>query len=387
MRPTFFDYLIVVLKWKKLIIGVSLLFVAMAVMVVLLMPSIYLAETRILPPDIDNTTTTAQLLSQLGGLSLPGGLIAKKSLNDLYVGLLRSRTVLDRMVDRFGLIAVYRVKYREEARNILLSVMRVDSDKKSSLITIGVEDRDPQRAADMASALVEELMRITQEIALTEATQRRLFYESELKEAKAELIGSEDALKGFQEKTGTIEMKEQAKAIIESVAKLRAQVAAKEVNLKVLRTYTTPQNPDLQKIEDELKGMKEQLVSLEEMSSNPSNRLMSTGNVLEAETDYVRKIRDLKHNEILYELLAKQYEIARMDESRNSKTIQVIDKAVPPDKRARPKRTKMVAFAALIGALSGVLLAFNLENLERLSGDPENRAMFDRLKYYAAFHR
>lgn len=385
--PTLIDYLIVIFKWKKLVAGLSLSCAVIAALVVFLMPPVYLAETRILPPETDNSTTTAQLLSQLGGISLPAGLIGKKSLSDLYVVLLQSRTVLDRVVNRFALTDVYRVKYREEARNRLLTVLRVNNDRKSGVITIGVEDRDPKRAADMASSFVEELTRITQEIAVTEASQRRMFYEEKLKEAKISLLRSEEAMKGFQEKTGAIEMKEQAKAIIESIAKLRAQIASKEVHLKVLKTYTMPQNPDLQKTEDELKGMKEQLAKMEVKNGNNPDRLVSTGSVLEAGTGYVRKMRDLKYTETLFELLAKQYEMAKMDESRNSASIQVIDKAVTPERRAKPKRTKTIAIAALVGALSGVLVAFIMENRERMSGDPEIQAKLDTLKHYAMLHR
>lgn len=382
-RPTLIDYLIVIFKWKKLIAGITLSFVFIAAIVVFLMPSVYMAETRILPPETDNSTTTTQLLSQLGGISLPGGLIGKKSLGDLYVGLLQSRTVLDRIVNRFALTDVYKVKYREEARNRLLKVLRVNNDRKSGVISIGVEDRDPKRAADMASSFVEELTRITKEIAVTEAAQRRLFYEDKLKEAKESLISSEEAMKGFQEKTGAIEIKEQAKAIVESVAKLRAQIASTEVHLKVLRTYSKPQNPDLQKTEEELKGMKEQLAKMEVKNGSNPDRLVSTGSFVDAGTGYVRKMRNLKYNETLFELLAKQYEMAKMDESRNSAVIQVIDKAVAPERRAKPKRTRTVAIAALIGALSGVLVSFIMENQERMSGDPESQAKLETLKQYA----
>ena len=386
-RPTLLDYLIIICKWKKLIAATVLVFVIIAVMAVLLMAPVYQAETRILPPDTDNSSTSTQLLSQMGGIALAGDLFGKKSLSDLYVGLLQSRTVLDRVVDRFALTGVYKVTYREEARYRLMRGLRVNNDRKSGIISIAVEDRDPKRAAELAGSFVEELILLTKNIAVTEASQRRQFYENKLIEAKESLIRSEESMKGFQEKTGAFEIKEQAKAIIESVANLRALIAAKEVNLKVIRTYSQPQNPDLQKAEEELKGLKQQLGKLQAKNGNNPERLMSTGSVPEAGTGYVRQVRDLKYNETLFDLLTKQYEMAKMDESRSSATIQVIDKAVTPEKRSRPKRTKTVALAALIGVISGVLLSFLMENRERQSNDPATRAKMATLKSYAMIHR
>jgi len=386
-KPTLIDYLIVILKWKRVVAGITLSFVAIAALVVFLIPPVYVARTRILPPDSDNASSSAQLLSQLGGAGFPGALLGKKSMNDLYAGLLQSRTVLDRMVDRFHLTEVYKVKYREDARSRLQAALLIANDRKSGVISIGVADRDRKRAALMANALVEELKRLTQELALTEASQRRLFFEEKLKEAKETMVRSEEAMKGFQEETGAIEMKEQAKAIIESVAKLRAEIASKQVQLKVIRTYSMPQNPDLQKTEEELRGMREQLGRLEGRGGTNPAVLLSSGNVPAAGTGYVRKMRDLKYSETLFELLAKQYEVAKMDESRSGAPIQVIDKALEPEKKDRPKRAKTVAIASVVGIFAGVLASLMLESRERLSRDPAARERIERLKRYAALRR
>ena len=386
-KPTVLDYLIIIFKWKRVVAGTMLSFTAVAALVVFLMPPFYVARTRILPPDTDSTAASAQLLSQLGGGALSGALLGKKSMNDLYMGLLQSRTVLDRMVDRFNLTDVYGVDYREDARKRLQKALYVTSDRKSGIIGIGVEDRDPKRAARMANACVEELKRLTQELALTEASQRRLFFEEKVKEAKDVMVRSEEAMKGYQEQTGAIEMKEQAKAIIEAVAKLRAEIASKQVQLKVLRTYSMPQNPDLQKTEEELRGMKEQLGRLEGKAGGNPAVLLSSGNVPAAGTGYIRKMRDLKYSETLFELLTKQYEVAKMDESRSSAPIQVIDKAIEPEKRDRPKRVKTIAVASLVGAFVGILASFVMETRERLAGDPAACARFEKLKQHATLRR
>ena len=385
-KPTLIEYLIVILKWKRVVAGLTVAFVVITALVVFLIPPVYVARTRILPPDTDNAAASAQILGQLGGAAFPGALLGKKSMNDLYMGLLQSRTVLDRMVDRFRLMDVYDVSYREDARKRLQKALHVANDRKSGVISIGVEDRDPKRAAQMANALVEELKRLTQELALTEASQRRLFFEEKLKESKEAVVRSEEAMKGFQEQTGAIEMKEQAKAIIESVAKLRAEIASKQVQLKVLRTYSMPQNPDLQKTEEELRGMKEQLGRLEGRGGN-SAVLLSSGNVPAAGTGYVRKMRDLKYSETLFELLAKQYEVAKMDESRSGAPIQVIDKALIPEKKDRPKRLKSIAIASLAGVITGILASFFMETRERMAGDPAARLQLERLRQHANLRR
>jgi len=381
-RPTLIDYLVVIFKWKKPIAWITLSSIVLTAVLALVMPKIYRAETRILTPQQSVSGSAAQLLSQLGGLGAATGLPGMKTTSDLYIGLVRSRTVLDRIVDRFKLLDVYDVKYREDARRELLTALKIQDDKKSGIIAIGVEDRDPKRSAEMSNAFVEELKRLTQSIAITEASQRRLFFEEQLKSAKEALIQSEESLKGFQEKTGAIELKEQAKAIIESVAHLRAQIAAKEVELKVLRTYATSQNPDIQKIEEQLRGMREQLSKLEAKGGSSPDPIMSAGRMPEAGTGYVRKIRDLKYYETLYELLAKQYEIAKMDEARDAAVVQVLDQAMPPEKKVKPNRTMMVAIAAFTSLFLSVLMAFFLEYREKLLSNPDNRNSVEQLKKY-----
>ncbi len=383
-QASLFDYLIIMLKRKKIIAAITLSFVVITAIASLIIPKTYFAEARILPPQQTASKSAALLLNQLDNFGGAAGLVGMKTPNDLYIGLLKSRTVLDSMIDRFDLLARYKTRYREDARRILLDTLKVRDDRKSGIITIGVEDRSPKSAADMTNAFVEELKNLTQYIAVTEASQRRLFFEEQLKGVKEALIRSEESLKGYQEKTGAIEIKEQAKAVIESVAHLRAQIAAKEVQIKVQKTYATSRNPDLQKNEEELQGMQDELAKLESRGGGSADALMPTGRVPEAGTGYVRKIRDMKYYETLYELLSKQYEIAKMDESRDAAVIQIIDSAVPPEKKFRPQRTAMVINAALIGFLLAVAAAFVMESWENSASKPGMRERIEKLKQYAS---
>jgi len=385
-----FDYLIVLLKRKRLIMGITFGAAIITAIISLIMPPIYRAETKILPPQQGSSMAT-QFLSQLGSAAgliggAVGGAVGIKTPNDLYIGLLKSRLVLDGVIDRFKLMELYKTKSRENARRGLADTLKARDDKKSGIITIGVEDKDPKRAADMANAFVEELKNMNKGLAVTEAGQRRLFFEEQLKDTKEALIKAEDSMEGFQERTGAIKIDEQAKAVIEGIANLRAQIAAKEVGLKVMRTYATPQNPDIQRAEEELRGMREQLGRLETRSGghNP-DPLMPTGRIPGVGTEYIRKLREFKYQEALYEILLKQYEAARLDEARDAAIIQVIEKAIPPEKRVKPKRKQMVMIATFSGLFFSVFAAFFMEYIEKLKSNPEDKVRLEAIKKNANF--
>jgi uncharacterized protein involved in exopolysaccharide biosynthesis len=372
------DYMIVMAKRKWLIAGITLFAAVITAVVSLRMPPIYKAETKILPPQQGSSMTT-QMLSQLGGLAgLVGG--AAKTPNELQIGLLKTKPVLDNIIDKFNLMTVYKAKFRNDARSSLSGALKAQDDKKSGIITIAVEDKDPKLAADIANVFVEELRNLNKKLAVTEASQRRLFFEEQLKEAKEELIKTEESVKGFQEKTGAIRIDEQAKAVLGGIADLRAQVAGKEIQLKVMRTYATSQNPDIQRAEEELKGMREQLAKLEAKSgSHNPDVLMPTGRIPALGIEYLRKMREFKYREALYEIFLKQYEAARLDEARDAAIIQVIEKAEPPEKRIKPKRRQMVMIAAVTGFFFSIFAAFFMEYKEKASHDPQNRERLEEL--------
>ncbi|OGW31696.1 MAG: hypothetical protein A2X54_09555 [Nitrospirae bacterium GWF2_44_13] len=378
------DYLVVIFKKKRLIAIITFGAAVITTIISFIIPSIYKAETKILPPQ---TIASTQFMVQGGPLItniLGGGGI--KTQNDLYIELLKSRTVLDRVIDRFDLMKLYKSKYRDHARHILLDSLKAHEDRKSGIITIGFEDKDPQKAAEIANALVEELRHFNKNIAVTEASQRRLFFEEQLKLAKEGLFNAEESLKGFQEKTGVIKLDTQAAMVVEGIAQLRAQVAAKEVQLKVMKTYATPQNPDIQRIEEEIRGLMDQIGRLEAKSgSRNSAAVISTGRISSLGTEYIRKMREFKYNETLYELLLKQYTSAKLDESRDATLIQIIEKAIPPEKRVKPKRRQMVMLATFVGFFLSVFAAFFMEYKDKASNDPENRERIEAIKRYAAF--
>ncbi len=375
------DLLIVLAKHKKLIIGGTLGVGIVMALISLIMTPIYLAETKIYIPQ-SSPSLSAQLLSQLGpmaGLASTG-----KTPNDLYLEILKSRPARDRIIERFDLMKVYGSKTREDAEQTLLENIKAKQDVKSGVITFGVEDIDPKRSAALADAFIEEFRSLNKALALTEASQRRLFFEEQLKGAKESLSNSEEAMQDFQEKSGAVKIDTQATAVIEGISQLRAQIAAKEVELKVMRTYSTPQNPDIKRTEEQLRGMREQVQRLESKSSG-DNIIVPTGNLPSATTEYLRRMRELKFNETLYELLVGQYQTAKLDEARDAIVVQVIEKAEPPEYREKPKRMLMVILSMLASLFVTIFIAIFVDKI--ISGnDPESREQIELLKKYCSFN-
>ncbi len=378
------DYLIVLLKRKMMILIITFAAVVITAIISLNMTEIYKAETKILPPQPRRAGVSASLLSQFGGAAaIAGNILGISGPNALYVGMLNSRSIMDRIVNRFDLMRVYNVKRFMDARNRLSDSVKVNSNVKSRIITISVEDMDPEMAADIANALVEELRNLTRNIAITEAAQRRVFFENHLEKAKELLAMAEEKMARFKAETGALKIDEQAKAVITAISKIKAQIVEKEVQLQVMRTYSTSNNPDLQRVEESLKGFRAELGKLETGQGKQYDPLMSTEKMPEIATEYIRILRDLKFRETLYDLFLNQYEAARLDEARDAVIVQVIDKAIPPEIRTRPKRTRMVIIAAFGGFVFAIFMAFLLEYRESLMDDPQSREKLEMLKKYA----
>jgi tyrosine-protein kinase Etk/Wzc len=364
----------------RLIFGITAASAVVAVVVSLLLPNYYKAETRILPPTEKGGNLAAQLLGQGGAglIGLASGVAGVKSQGELFVEIMKSRTVLDRIVDRFDLLSLYRSdlfnlgkkRYRQDARKRLLELIAIREDRKSGIIILTVEDREPKRAAEMANAFVEELKSLRGGLAISEAGQRRMFFEEQIQHTKVSLTRAEEEIKGFQQRTGMFQVDAQARAIIEGIARLRAAIAVKEVEAKVLRSFATAQNPDLQRVEEEIRALRLELEKVETSKGHGFDPLMPSARVPEMATEYLRKLRQLKYNETLYELLSKQYELAKLEEARDAVVIQVIDMAVPPERKSRPRMAPIALLATGTGLFLAVILALLLERYRKDSEMP-----------------
>ncbi len=319
-----------------------------------LLPDLYTASVVVMPPQ--SNSTSAAMLAEMGNLgalaSMSGGLSIKNP-NDMQVALLKSRTVEDAMVARFHLEAEYRKRYVSAACKRWEKMTAVDSGLKDGLIRVSVADRDPRRAAELAGGWVEEYRRLTASLAVTEASQRRLFFERELSGARDELTRAEDNLKETEQRTGVLELDSQARAMIASAAMLRAQVAAKEVEIRSMREFATSENPDLARAEQELTGMESQLAAMDVDTDHATGDLIAPkGKITQAGLDYARALREVKYQEAMYELLARQYEAARVDEARQGPLVQIVDPAIVPDRPS--SHYKLWIF------IGGLVLAFPL---------------------------
>jgi uncharacterized protein involved in exopolysaccharide biosynthesis len=376
------DLLLVIAKHNRFIIKLTLSVAVLAVIYALLQPNIYTAKTVILPPQ-QGASSASMLLGQLGGLAgLAGGAAGIKSPNDLHIGMLKSRTIADTLIKRFDLQALWEAKTREATRKALAGSTVIASGK-DGFITIEYSDKDPQFAATMANAYVEELDRLNSTLAVTEASRKRLFFEKQLKGSRTNLDAAENALKQTQERTGMIQLDKQGGAIIEAVANVRAQIAAKEVELAAMGAFATPQNPDYRQIQQVIVGLRAQLAKVErDHVAGQGDVMVPTGKLPETGLEFLRKTRELKYQETLFELLSKQFEIAKIDEAKDAALIQVVDKALVPEQKSKPKRSLIVILATMMAFFIGILLAFFKEASARASLDPASAERMSLLRRY-----
>jgi tyrosine-protein kinase Etk/Wzc len=380
-RRDFLDLLIVVAKHKRMIATITLAGALVAVIVALLLRNVYTATAKILPPQ-QNQSAAAMLMGQVAGLAALSGStgLGIKNPTDLYIGMLKSRTIADGIIQRFDLQKLYEEATMVDARRVLASKSSITTGKEG-LITIEFEDFDAKRAAAVANAYIEELEKLTRSLALTEAAQRRLFFEQQLRQTRDDLAAAEIALKVTQEKTGLIKLDDQGKAIIEAVAALRAQIAAKEVELRAMRTFATEQNSDYIRSQQQLAGLRTELSKLEQSKAvGNGDVFLPTGKVPEAGLEYVRRYREVKYYETIFELLARQFEIAKIDEAKEAAIVQIVDQAVVPDRKSKPGRTIIVIVATLSAGLASLLWALFREAHEQARTDPVQTARLNELR-------
>lgn len=368
------ELLTLLVEQKTMVWRVTAGFAVVSVILAFVLPQWYTATVTLLPPQQSSSLSGAMLsqLGNLGGLaSLAGGGLGLKNPNDMYVGMLKSRTVEDAMVQKFGLMQEYHKRYFSDARKAFERHASVDGGAKDGLIHISVEARNPKRAAELANGYIDQYRTLSEHLAITEASQRRLFFEQQLEQAKDNLATAEESLKETEQKTGLIQLDSQARALIESASMLRAQITAKEVEIQSLKTFATDENAQLVQAQQELNSLREQLAALGGTGeNNDAGLIVPKGRVPQAGLEYVRKLRDVKYYETIFEILARQFEAAKLDEAKQGAVIQVVDSAVPPDKRSFPKRAWTIAGGSVLGLLIAVFFAYFRDSLRRMKNNP-----------------
>lgn len=340
---------------KRLIAAVTVAAAAVSLAVALALPAIYTARTSLLPPGAQQQSGASAALAALGS---PGSLVGgsgAKTPDELYVALLTSDSVTRALDEHFGLEARYDVKNFEALRKTLPTFIRVSSDKKTGVIAIEVDDKDPKFAADLANAHLGEVTKVLSRLAVSEAQQRRVFFEQQLKDTKESLIKAETDLRSVQERSGVIVLDKQAEALIAGAAQVRALIAEREVRLKVMRTGATERNPDMIRLNSELGALRTELARMEStQGGNPGSAVdLPVGKIPAAAIDYVRARRELKLQEALLDAMVRQYEQAKLDEAKEGPLLQQIDRALPPDFKSKPAR----GFIVLISMLTALLVS------------------------------
>lgn len=367
------DYWRVIWKRRWIIALSFLTSVITAAIVSLLMTPIYKSKATIMPIESSGSQVSAALRS-LGSLPFMGGMVPgiAGASGDKLVAVLKSRTIAEDVIKTLDLIRVLFEEPQEEPPTLQdavrsLSGMTEISDDKKGLISVAVEYKDPEIAADIANQYTLELQRFLNENALSMAKRNRIFIENQLHKVKAELQEAEEAMKKFQTNKKIVAMDAQTEASIKALAELKAQIMAKEVELGVLNQYATPSNPDVLRAKDELRELKKQLAMLETKDSNPeADAFPSLSEAPELGLQYIRLKRDAVTQQKVYELLTQQLEVAKIDETKEDITFQVIDKAIPPERRIKPKRRLNVMLAGVVSLFAGIFLVFFLEYLENL---------------------
>lgn len=362
------DLLQTVVDNLRLLVLGSLSVGVLALLISFLIPPTYTAKTQFLPPQQQQSSASAliQSLGSMGGLAAAASGI--KNPADQYVAFLKTQSIQDAMLERFKLQERYDSKYKVDARKELADNTKITAGK-DSIIVLEVDDKDPKFAADLANGYVAELKRLMTRLSMTEAQQRRAFFENKIVEAKDQLAEADKALRATGINASTL--KSSPLAAVEVVAKLKGAITAQEIKIGGMRGYLTESAPEVKQAMVELGTLRSQLAKAEQNEPTSNGRLEDT---------YIERFRDYKYKETLYEMFAKQYELARVDEAREGAYIQVIDPAQPPEKKSKPKKALVAIIATLAAGFALLLFVFVRQALRNSSQNEETATKLQALR-------
>lgn len=370
------ELLQVIARRKMLIIKLCTAAAVLSVCYSLTLSNIYTATAKILPPQKDSGGGFSALLGQAGGLaSLAAGSMGLGGSADLYLGILKSRSVADAVISKLELQKEFKTKTIDDTRKQLEMSVKFKAGK-DGIINIDADSKDPKMAALLANTFVEELGRKSVQLNLSKVGNERSFLEKRLEVVKQDLKNAENDMKSFQEKYKTIKADSQATAAIEGIARLKAEIVSKEVQLATLRNSMTDESNEVKTVQATLKGLRKQLGS--QTGSGGSDIIPATGNVPSIGVEYVRKMRELKIQEAIFEQLTKQFEMAKINEAKDSSTLQVLDEAVVPLRKSKPKRAVIVLLSTVTAFFVSIFIVFIQEYLSKMS--PEDASMLKDIK-------
>jgi len=374
------ELLQVIVKRKMLIVMICGVAILGSVIYSLTLPNIYSATAKVLPPQKESGGGLSALLGQAGGLA---GLAAGGGFgggSDLYLGILKSRSVGDAVIQRLDLAKVYKSKTLDAARKSLEGAVKSQAGK-DGIISITAEDKDPKRSALLANTVVDELGKTTVRLNLTKAGTERTFLEKRLELVKMDLKAAENDLKSFSQRNSIVQVDAQAKASIEGIARLKAELASKEVQLAVLLSNQTEQSPEVKAIRTGINRLRGELGALAGSGGGGGEGIPSLGSVPGVGLEYSRKLRELKTQEAIFEQLTKQFEVAKINEAKDSSSFQILDEAVVPINKSKPKRALIVILATVTAFFVSIFIVFVQEYLSKMSDD--DREIIQSIKKHA----
>ena len=362
-------------KW--LIIFLVIVFGGASAFYAFNLPFTYRAECKI----VSSRGGGGGASSQLGGIADFIGLAGSNTTDQMLIGILRGDSVVDAVIEKFNLMEELSIDIRLRARAAVLGGLDTTADRASGILSIAYIHKDPQRAADMANAFVDELQKKLRELSVNDAQQRMRFFESQLMQSQQELNTAESDLINYQQSRGVIAFESQTGAILASINSLRNRIAAKNVEISTLSSYARRDNPRLRLAQSELEAMNKELKKLEEEQkkadrwggSTSGDLLSSIGQVPELGVEYQRYMRNLRFATAKYELMLRQYENAKLSEASDLSTIMIIDRATPPDYKYGPRRARIVMFATAAGGFIGIFWAFLAAHINALLKEKRKR--------------
>lgn len=361
------ELLQVIVKRRNFILKVCTAAAILAVVYSISLKNVYTASAKILPPQKDAAGGLSALLSQAGGLAgLAAGGMGLGGSTEMYVGIIKSRSVTDAVIQRLNLQKEFKTKTADETRRRLATVIKVKAGK-DGIINIDADSKDPVKAALLANTLVDELGKRSVQLNLSKAGAERMFLEKRLQVVKQDLRAAEEAMKLFQEKYKTIKADSQAMAAIEGIAQLKADIIGKEVQLASLRQNMTDEAPEVRMLMAAVARLKNQLGGM--TGNGRMDVIPAAGNVPSLGVEYVRKLRELKVQEAIFEQLTKQYEVAKLSEAKDSSSFQILDEAVVPAQKSKPKRSLIVILITVSAFILSLFVIFIQEYISKLSSD------------------
>ena len=371
----FLDLLTMLGEGKWIVLGMTTIAVTIGVVMSLIATPIFSSKAVIMPPQSGGGGSAAGAIAQLSqvpGLGALGAISGGKSSEQLYVAFMRSQTFQDTIIKKHDLRKKWGSKSIEDARMSLSNTVAIATDKQSGLINVIAQDPDPKFAADLANSHVEELQKMLERVAITEAQQRRMFYESQISRTQANLAAAEARYRQAQESSGILVTSMLAESALRTSSELRAKITGLEIQLQASSAFVTAKNPETQRVASELAALKARLAKLEQGSghSAATPRQQAT----------MQAFRELKVQEGMLDGFVRQLEIAKIDEAKEGVPLQLVDVAIPAEIRSLPQRTKMVTAAGSMGAGIGILLALLRAGMRKISLNPNNQAQLPALK-------